>query len=94
MRLPATSARRRRPLITVYTRRRCGLCAQAETVVARAARGRADVELVDVDASELLTQRYTLRVPVVAVDGREVAEYQVDPRVLRTALRAARRRTP
>jgi glutaredoxin len=79
-----------RPRITVYTRQGCHLCEQAEAVVRRLARWRADVEVVDVDADPALSDRYTVRVPVVAVNGREIAEFQVDPAALRTALRSAR----
>jgi len=81
---------RPRPVVTVYTRRGCHLCAEAEAVAGRLARGRADVRLVDIDADPALTERYTVRVPVVEVDGVEVAEYQVGVRVLRRALREAR----
>lgn len=79
-----------RPRVTVYTRADCHLCEQAEAVVARVAR-RADVELVDIDTDPVLQQRYTVRVPVVAVDGEEVAEFEVDPGVLRAALSRAGR---
>lgn len=81
---------RRRPVVTVYTRRGCHLCAQAEAAVTRLARGRADVRLLDIDEDPALTDRFTVRVPVVEVDGVEVAEYQVDVEVLRRALRVAR----
>lgn len=83
---------RRRPRVTVYTRAGCHLCERAEATVARLARGRADVEIVDVDADPALTDRYTVRVPVVAVDGVEVAEFELDPAALRAALRRARQR--
>ena len=85
------AARPRRPVVTVFTRRRCGLCRQAEAVVARVAGRRARVEVVDIDADPELVERYTVRVPVVAVDGIELAEYEVDPRALRARLREARR---
>ena len=85
---------RARPTVTVYTRERCGLCRQAEAVVARVARGRAVVQLVDIDTDPDLVARYTVRVPVVAVDGVEVAEYAVDAEGLRAALRAAEREIP
>lgn len=84
--------RRHRPVVTVYTRQRCGLCRTAEQVVARVAGRSADIILVDIDADPALADRYTVRVPVVAVDGIEIAEYQVDHRTLRARLRAARRR--
>lgn len=78
-----------RARVTVYTRAHCGLCREAEAIVAEVAAGTADVELVDIDADPALTERYTVRVPVVAVDGRELFEYVVDPVGLRAALRGA-----
>ena len=93
MRAFATVSRwRYRPVITVYTRERCGLCRAAEQIVARAAGRSAEITLVDIDGDPELVDRYTIRVPVVAVDGVEVAECHVDPRALRAQLRAARRR--
>ena len=78
-----------RPEVTVYTRGGCGLCAAAEQrVVAEA--GGAAVELVDVDSDDELLRRYHVRVPVVAVDGREVAEGQVPDGVVARAVRRAR----
>jgi glutaredoxin len=80
---------RARPTVTVYTRRGCHLCLEAERVVAERALGRADVEYVDIDARPDITERYTVRVPVVAVNGRELFEYQVDPRAFERALAEA-----
>lgn len=77
---------RRRRTVTVYTRRGCGLCRRAEELVAREAR-RHDVELIDVDTDPELQRRYNVRVPVVAVDGVEVAELLVEPGQVRAALR-------
>lgn len=79
----------RRPRVTVYTRATCGLCRTAEAVVAEVAGGRADIELVDIDADATLTERYTVRVPVVALDGDELFEYVVDPDGLDAALTRA-----
>ncbi len=79
-----------RPRVVVYTRQGCGLCEAAERQVVAEA-GRADVELVDVDADPELQRRYHVRVPVIAVDGVEVAEVQVAPGTIRAAVRAARR---
>jgi glutaredoxin len=83
--------RLRRPRITVYSRAGCHLCEQAEADVRRLARSRAEIEVVDIDTDPRLAERYTLRVPVVAIDGHEVAELQVDPAAVRTALRSALR---
>lgn len=79
-----------RPVVTVYTRDGCGLCATAEELVAHEAR-RARVVFLDVDADPDLQRRYNVRVPVVAVDGEEVAELVVEPGTVRAAVRAARR---
>lgn len=72
--------------VVVYTRDGCGLCRQAERLVADEARGH-DVRLVDIDADEALLRRYHVRVPVVTIDGREVAEGLVAPGEVRRALR-------
>ena len=84
MRLPW----RRRRVVTVFTRDGCGLCREAEDLVAREARGH-DVQRVDVDADPELQRAYNIRVPVVAVDGVEVAEGRLAPGVVRAALRSA-----
>jgi glutaredoxin len=72
--------------VTVYTRAGCKLCREAERIVAEVAHGLAAVELVDIDADPSITEQYTIRVPVVAVDGRELFEFQVDADDLRRAL--------
>lgn len=79
-----------RPRVVVYTRRGCGLCATAERLARTEAR-RAELVLVDVDEDPDLQRRYHVRVPVVEVDGREVAETLVARGQVRAAVRAARR---
>ncbi len=86
MRLPW----QRRRVVTVFTRDGCGLCREAEQLVAREAGGH-DVQRVDVDADDDLQRRYNIRVPVVAVDGVEIAEGRLEPGAVRAALRAAGR---
>ncbi|MFA9432681.1 glutaredoxin family protein [Egicoccus sp. AB-alg2] len=81
-------AARHRPEVVVYTRASCGLCHRAEALVAREAR-RATIRHVDVDGDEDLVRRYGVRVPVVVVDGVEVAELEVAPGTVRAAVRAA-----
>lgn len=72
--------------VTVYTRVGCKLCEHAERVVAAHA-GAATVEVVDVDTDPGLQTRYSVRVPVVAIDGVERFELQVDEDELVAALR-------
>ncbi len=64
--------------VVVHTRQGCGLCRVAEELVAAEARG-AVIRHVDVDTSMELQERFGVRVPVVLVDGVEVAELQVAP---------------
>lgn len=79
-----------RRTITLYTRAGCHLCEAAEEVVRSVAGDSADLRLVDIDSDAELLDRYTVRVPVVEVDGVEIAEFEVDPRQLAAALLAPR----
>ena len=79
-----------RPAVGVHPREGCGLCRRAEALGAREARG-AEVRLVDVDTDPDLQIRYGVRVPVVTVDGVEVAELEVAPGQVRRAVSRARR---
>ena len=81
--------RRRRVIVEVYTREDCGLCRTAEDRVALEAKG-ARIRKIDVDSDPTLQARYGLRVPVVVVDGREIAEGQVKPGTVRSAVSRAR----
>ena len=57
--------------IKLYTREGCGLCEEAEEMLAAIL---PDVELVDVDASAKWAALYGLRVPVLTIDERVVLE--------------------
>ena len=81
--------RRSKPgLVTFVTRQGCHLCEMAEPVVRRIA-GEAGVgfEVRDVDADPADRAAWTDKVPVVLLDGREHAYWQVDEKALRRALR-------
>lgn len=82
-------------LLRLFTRRGCHLCAEAEKVLARlvtdaGAASALSLEVIDIDAEPAITDRYTVRVPVVELDGVEVAELQVDETALRLALGVGR----
>lgn len=85
-----TGRRRQRSTVLLFTREQCGLCAAAEEIV-RAEAGRSEVRFIDIDTDEELVKRYHIRVPVVVIDGREVAEGNVQPGQVRAALRRARK---
>jgi glutaredoxin len=73
--------------VVLYTRVGCHLCEKAERVL-REERTVApfDLELVDIDRDPELARRYGVRVPVVAVDGEELFEYEVPVDLLRARL--------
>ncbi len=72
----------------LVTRDGCTMCAQAEPVVARAAADAGiPLEVRDVDADPADRARWSDKVPVVLLDGVEHAYWDIDERVLRTALR-------
>jgi glutaredoxin len=71
--------------VTLYTRDGCHLCEDAERVLA--AHGIAFVR-VDIDSDDELFKRYLERIPVVAVDGEELADFEVDVVALRNKLRS------
>lgn len=78
--------------VVLYTRPGCHLCDVARAVV-EAVTGELGegCEEVDIRASEELLAEHGMRVPVVEVDGRELAHFRVDPEALRRALLAAPR---
>ena len=73
--------------VTLYTRTGCHLCEEAGRVL-RAEQEAAGfaLELVDIDRDPELARRYGVRVPVVALDGEELFEYEVPLDLLRARL--------
>ena len=67
--------------VTLYTRTGCHLCEEAEQPAAGFR-----LELVDIDRDPELARRYGVRVPVVAVDGEDLFEYEVPLDLLRARL--------
>jgi len=75
-------------VVTLYTRSGCHLCEEAERVLlAEQASTPLELVTVDVDSDPELVRRYGVRVPVVAVDGAELFEYEVPLDLLRARLR-------
>lgn len=73
--------------VILYTRDGCGLCEEADEVLSRARKLiRFDFERVYIDNDRELQNLYRDRVPVVTVDGREVASAPVEERKLLAAL--------
>jgi glutaredoxin len=73
--------------VTLYTRVGCLLCEEAERVLQEEqAATPFQLDLVDIDRDPELARRYGVRVPVVAVDGVELSEYEVPVDLLRARL--------
>jgi glutaredoxin len=73
--------------VTLYTKTDCGLCVEAEDLLRRLQkRIHFELEFVNLETSDSASVDYGERVPVVLVDGREVAAAPIDERELLAAL--------
>jgi len=62
-------------VVTLYTRRGCSLCLEAQAMLERLASPlRFTLQVVDIETDEVLLKRYLFEIPVVVVAGREVAK--------------------
>ncbi|MBL4954979.1 glutaredoxin family protein [Neobacillus sp. YIM B02564] len=63
-----------RRVVTIYSRKRCPLCDKAKAVLLELREEyHFTLEEVDIETSDELTERYGLMIPVVHIDGEEVA---------------------
>ena len=73
--------------VTLYTKAGCHLCEEAEDALRRLGKFiQFELRLVYIDHDSALLERYADRVPVVYVDGREVASAPLDEAALRAAI--------
>lgn len=70
----------------MISRRDCGLCDEARSVIEAEVSDGLGFEETFVDGDDELEREYGLRVPVVLIDGVEQFEYRVDPSRLRALL--------
>lgn len=69
--------------VTLFRKQGCGLCDQAEAMLRRISkRTPLQVTTVDIDSDEALQRRYFMEIPVVVVDGAEVARAPISERAL------------
>jgi glutaredoxin len=72
----------------MYSRPRCGLCDEARrTILAVRERVAFAFNEVDVSGDDALELEYGIRIPVVLVNGAELAEVRVDAAELEEAVR-------
>ena len=75
----------------LYETQGCGLCAETFRQLSRVALDTAiEIVRVDIATDPALFQRYALRVPVVATDGRELDAAGVSESALRAFVAASR----
>jgi glutaredoxin len=73
--------------VTLFGKPCCHLCEEARETVLAAREGHPfELEEVDVSADPRLNAEYGERIPVVAVNGEETAEFHVDRSALIAAL--------
>jgi glutaredoxin len=71
--------------LVLYSRPGCHLCDDARAVLQRVGH---PFDEVDIEADDALLRRYLERIPVVALDGRELSHFFVDEADLRARLAA------
>ncbi len=73
--------------VTLYGRPDCHLCDDARAALERV-RQRTGFRLVecDIESDDDLLRRYLERIPVIALDGRELFDFFVDEEALEAAL--------
>jgi glutaredoxin len=77
--------------LTLYGKPGCHLCDEAHAVVAEVrARHPFELEEIDITRDPLLEARYRERIPVIALDGREVLELVIEATELERALASIR----
>ncbi len=65
--------------VTLYTRAGCCLCDEARERLERLrARRWFDLEDVDITSDDALHRRFLERIPVIALDGEEIYDFEVD----------------
>ena len=69
--------------MTLYSKPDCPLCDEAREALARVhERSAFDLEEIDITGSRDLEARYRERIPVVAVDGKDLFDFHVDETAL------------
>jgi glutaredoxin len=78
-------------VVTLYSRPGCHLCEDARRLLKRLQLELGfDLVEYDIDADEALHRDYFDRIPVIALDGRELCEHLAEEQLLRDALVAWR----
>lgn len=74
------------PTFQLYSRRGCHLCEILVEQLLPLIRGRAEVEVLDIDSSPQWQSDYDIRVPVLEFDGHLVCQHRLDRQALEAVL--------
>ena len=73
--------------VTLYSKPGCHLCEDVRVVLDELAPECGfGVEEIDIETDQALFERYRYEIPVVLMDGKEIARGKIDERVLAAAL--------
>jgi len=74
-------------VVTIYSKPDCELCKEAEAVIRQVAtRRRFRLEKRNILDDPVLSEQYRTAIPVIHVDGQEIARYRLTAFALETAL--------
>ena len=76
------------PLLHVYSRPGCHLCEQLIEELQPMLRGRAELEVLNIDTRPEWLEKYSTRIPVVELGGQFLCQYQLDVAAVSAALSA------
>jgi len=77
------------PSVQVYSRPGCHLCEQLIEEITPLLRGRAVLEVLNIDERPELQDEYGTRIPVVEMDGCFICQYELDRAALHRILSGA-----
>lgn len=74
-------------IVKLYSRKRCPLCDKAKSVLLDLKEQISfQLEEIDIEKSDELTEKYGLMIPVVEIDGEEIQYGQIDKYTIQKAL--------
>lgn len=65
--------------VVVYSRRACHLCEDLLEAIQPLLRGKAELNVVDIDKDPVLAGRFGADVPVVEINGEVICKHFLDP---------------
>ena len=78
--------------LALYSRRDCCLCDEMKAIIREVALTiPLELEVIDIDDSEALREKFGAEVPVLFVDGRKAFKYRLTKSALATLLKKNRR---